>query len=246
MRIIINADDCGRSKEQNVAIEKAILSNKITSTSIMANMPLFDDAVRLYQQYNSTISFGVHLNLSEGIPLRYSQPLLDVGFYLEDNDSIIFNGMSFLRKKIEKKYLQEIKKELILQINKLRDSGIQISHIDGHNHIHTATFMFFLLPEVCKETGINKVRNIWNLMPPSFSLLKRNMWTLGQKIQNRDIKLTDKFASFSNYKEWKGIVNGRTMEIMCHPGHPRYLEEEKDLYKYVFSKEIDIINYNDL
>ena len=42
MRIIINADDCGANKQVDTAIEKAILADRITSTTIMANMDDFE------------------------------------------------------------------------------------------------------------------------------------------------------------------------------------------------------------
>ena len=72
-RIIINADDCGMSQTVNEHIDQAILADKITSTTVMVNMDDFDGEVRLYKQYHEHISFGWHINLSEGKPLLYSQ-----------------------------------------------------------------------------------------------------------------------------------------------------------------------------
>lgn len=48
MKLIINADDCGKSKDVNVAINHFIEAGKITSTTIMANMDDLDGAARLF------------------------------------------------------------------------------------------------------------------------------------------------------------------------------------------------------
>ena len=51
MKLIINADDCGKSKEVNAAIAKFIEAGKITSTTVMANMDDLEGAARLFRQY---------------------------------------------------------------------------------------------------------------------------------------------------------------------------------------------------
>ena len=79
-RYIINADDCGKSVIVNKAIEASIINGLITSTTVMANMDDFAGAVRLFQEYGSRISFGWHINLTEGEPLSSSQLLLDNGY----------------------------------------------------------------------------------------------------------------------------------------------------------------------
>lgn len=137
-RIIINADDCGMSQTVNEHIEKAILAGKITSTTVMTNMHDFDGAVRLYKQYHDCISFGWHINLSEGKPLLYSQLLLDKGFYIESEHGVEMNGRKFLHKWLTSEARKEITKELMAQCSKLRDSGIVISHVDSHHHAHTS------------------------------------------------------------------------------------------------------------
>lgn len=83
MKLIINADDCGKNKEVNAAISHFIETGKITSTTVMANMDDLEGASRLFDEYQDSISFGIHLNLTEGHPLRYSQELLDRGYYKE-------------------------------------------------------------------------------------------------------------------------------------------------------------------
>ena len=68
-RIIINADDFGYSISINKAILEAFKNNIISTTTLLANMPGFDDACEIAQRENLTDKIGIHFNLSEGEPL---------------------------------------------------------------------------------------------------------------------------------------------------------------------------------
>lgn len=249
-RVIINADDCGISKYVNDSIENAIRLNKISSTSIMANMSSFEGAVALFNQYRDCVSFGFHLNLSEGVPIRYSQYLLDIGFYIEKDNEINFNGIKFLRRFLDNKGLIEIEKEIDCQICKILDNGVKISHIDGHQHIHTANFMLCLLPKILEKYKINKVRNIRNLMPISLDRCIRDMWSMYIKNRYCGIVMTDIFCSYTDYYNNHNIRNNRydTIELMCHPGHDKFKEEEILLLNNNILEELNLkmITYTDL
>ena len=252
MKIIINADDCGYNRHVNEHIEKAIQERKISSTTIMANMDDFEGAVTLYNKYKNHISFGFHLNLTEGHPLTYSQLLLDKGFYSEKDGLIFFNGGEFRRKMLSSRMRTEISKEIMAQAVRLKDSGINISHIDSHHFMHQAVFMLVVLPDICDKIGIRKVRNYRNYMPQSASRILRNTWKQILLCQNKNLCFTD---WFNGYKDWlvdyhKDVVFGKTddtLELMTHPGGIYYDEEllmfQTDLRRF---DNIDIINYNDL
>ena len=100
-QIIINADDCGRSKVVNSAIEECIQAGCITSTTVMANMDDLEGAVGLYNTYKNSISFGCHLNLTQCQPLLKSQILQDIGFTsISDDGMIELNGMHLRNSRI--------------------------------------------------------------------------------------------------------------------------------------------------
>ena len=70
IKLIVNADDFGYSAQVNEAIVKAFADGLVSSTTLMPNMPGFDDAVALIRQGRIPAdSTGVHLNLFEGEPL---------------------------------------------------------------------------------------------------------------------------------------------------------------------------------
>lgn len=250
MRIIINADDCGKSQIVNEHIEQAIQRGKITSTTVMANMDDFNGAVALFRKYSDKISFGWHINLTEGEPLLKNQRLLDYGYYVEQNGLVSFNGKKYWDKRLPRDIKEGIKNELKAQYEKLRDAGIKISHADSHQHIHTSKSMLGVIPCVLNELNIFKVRCIRNYMPFSFNFLMRELWRFNFKSRVNNIVMTDYFISFKKYMDNPNLKSNGTIELMCHPGHEVdfYREEEKLLMSsdYSFGNPAQIINYYQL
>ena len=245
-RIIVNADDCGMSVRVNEHIEQAILAEKITSTTIMANMDDFDGAVNLYKKYNERISFGWHINLSEGAPLLYSQMLLDKGFYKETEKGIVMDGKKFIRKWLPADIRDEILKELKAQYEKLRDHGIELSHIDSHHHVHTSNWAITLIPKLLKGINISAMRNISNNVPFGFSSILRHGWSAMMKYQVSNLTIPDVLSGYQRYIEKGLLAKGEVIELECHPGHPSYEEEEQILLSHSYENTIQLINYKDL
>ncbi len=72
--LIVNADDFGQSAVVNRAILDCFQKGLISSTTIMANMPGFDEAVELALAKGLQQNIGVHLNLTDGEPLVSALP----------------------------------------------------------------------------------------------------------------------------------------------------------------------------
>lgn len=244
-RIIINADDCGMSVRVNEHIEQAILAGKITSTTIMANMDDFEGAVNLYKKYHESISFGWHINLSEGAPLFYSQKLLDRGFYKEMDGGIVMDGKKYIRKWLPADMRDEIAKELKAQYEKLRDNGIILSHIDSHHHVHTSTWAITLIPKLLKDINISAMRNISNNMPFGFSSILRHGWSAMMKYQLPKLAMPEVLSGYQRYIEKGLLAKGEVIELECHPGHPSYEEEEQMLLSHNYENNIQLISYKD-
>lgn len=245
--IIVNADDCGMSQQVNSSIEEAIKLGKITSTTIMANMNDFNGAVRLYNDYKDVISFGWHINLTEGKPLLYSQLLLDCGYYKEEDGQVFFNSKQFGRNHLNKGMQKEIKNELIAQFEKLKVNGIDITHADSHHHIHTSPGLLMLMPFLLKELNINRCRNIRNYGVSTISYVGRKAWSMPFRLWG--IRMPDTLTSFSSYYQNPHLRQGSTVELECHPGHPKdiYQKEMKLIYSTDLKEwEARLITYKDL
>jgi predicted glycoside hydrolase/deacetylase ChbG (UPF0249 family) len=67
-RLIINADDFGLTRGVNQAIVEGNQRGTITSATLMATGPAFDEAVELAQSCPS-LSVGCHVVLVDGVPV---------------------------------------------------------------------------------------------------------------------------------------------------------------------------------
>ena len=252
MKIITNADDCGISKNVNDKIEEYINKGILSSTTIMSNMPFVEDAKRMYDLYKKDISFGIHLNLSEGRPMTRSQVLLDNGFFLEEQGNIIFNTNNKIHNgKFTKEEQEAIFNELSAQIDNILAHGIEYSHIDSHHHIHTRTWMLNILLQLQQKYKFSRIRRLRNYMPFSIQRCKRNGWWYLMKSRTRNLRSTDYFTSFEDIIKQANngfVINNATIELMTHPGGKdsdteRIIMESIDLGKR-FNAEI--INYNQI
>lgn len=250
-QVIINADDCGINSKVDAEVERFILLGKITSTTVMANMDDLAGAKNLYDLYKEKISFGVHINLTDGQPLTQSQALLDYGYYKEKDGKTLFNGYSFINNRLPKHLHKDIIKECVAQINKVRDYGINVSHIDSHHLMLTSSSMISITPTILNQTRIKKTRRARNyIKQKSFDYYKRQLWFAWMKMNVRGLKSTDWFDMFSSFYtlQKKGFHKNGTIELMTHPGG-NYPKEDLLMlnsdYDQLF-KGYQLINYNNL
>lgn len=230
--IIVNADDCGLNREVNLAIAHFAEQGYLSSTSLLANGAELAGALELFHRFNH-ISFGAHLNLTEGRPLTQSQQLLDIGLYKEEGGVLLFNGKVFSREWLTSEARGEIMKELVAQVEALRDFGFELSHLDSHHHIHTAYFCYLILPELCDKVGIHRVRNIRNCYGKySLTQMVRQLWRKGLSLRNGVLRFPDIFCDLTTYAQIMAQDANRfasydVVELACHPGHVKYgLQEE--------------------
>ena len=218
MKIIINADDCGMSEVVDREIEFCIKNGLITSTTIMANMPDFEGAVRLYNTYRDDISFGWHMNLTEGEPLTRSQALLDYGYFVEEAGRVRMNGMAFWRQMHFPSVVREdIKKELRAQFSRICDSGIRITHADSHQHIHTSKALLFAVSSLLQELKVGKCRRLRNYIA---SPVGRGLRAIAMTpYRQKGIRTTAAFGPLRDFLANPTLYKGEgIVELMVHPG----------------------------
>lgn len=155
-RLIVNADDLGADSGRNAGIFEAIDAGAVTSVSILPNGPALEDALlRMRSLDPDSISFGIHLNLSEGIPLSSGLHRLtgSDGCFLGKHAAqhlLVRTGDAELE--------DEIRKELNAQISRLLDEGIRLDHADGHQHVHILPAVVRIAIAVAKSYGIRWIR----------------------------------------------------------------------------------------
>jgi predicted glycoside hydrolase/deacetylase ChbG (UPF0249 family) len=152
LAVISHADDFGESAEITAGIAAAIEAGVVTSSSIMANMPGTLDALQRAPHLSDRASFGVHLNLCEGRPLSAGKTLVDEGGHLYGKRAL------FVRAVTGRLSLTELEEELTEQIARVHDSGIRVSHVDGHKHLHQLPVVSTAVANVLPRFRLERVR----------------------------------------------------------------------------------------
>ncbi|HEY6871419.1 MAG TPA: hopanoid biosynthesis-associated protein HpnK [Geobacteraceae bacterium] len=153
--LIINADDFGLSTGANRAIIKAWREGILTSASLMVTGEAFEEAVALARE-NPGLQVGLHLTLVQG-----RAALSHGGFpSLADNAGNFPNDpvMAGMRYFFLKSLSKQLKREIEGQIVRFMETGLPLSHIDGHLNIHMHPTVFDILLPLMPRHGIETFR----------------------------------------------------------------------------------------
>jgi hopanoid biosynthesis associated protein HpnK len=154
-RLIVNADDFGRSASINAAVVRAHHEGILTSASLMVNEAACDEAVRLAQQ-NPKLGVGLHLSLVCGksaLSQNEIPGLVDSQKNFSNN--AVSSGMRFFFLPQLKTQLQ---KEIEAQFQKFRSTGLLLDHVNGHLNIHLHPVVFGILMENAERWGFRRLR----------------------------------------------------------------------------------------
>ena len=156
-RLITNADDFGLTCGINRAILELHLAGAVTSATLMANGPAFEDAVAIALA-NPSLGVGCHVVLTDGTPLSHPQriPTLLGADGKNFRPSLMdFLGAVLLGKVNE----DEIAIEALAQVQQLQRAGIDVTHVDTHKHTHILPRVARPLLYVCERAGVGAIRN---------------------------------------------------------------------------------------
>ena len=219
MRVIINADDFGRNQTINRAIIDAFKKGWITNTTIMANMPAFTEAVQDAKQTGVFNKIGLHLNLTQGIPLTHN--IREDRLFCNAEGEFLGNIWGCLKDKflLNKASRANIREEMEAQIRKYLDAGFPQKHIDSHHHVHTIHSVFAELIPLLKQYDIRSVRLSANIH--KVRLCKKVYKSLYNRKVKRSVPIsTDYFDECINFKELSIAKHEDAfVELMCHPDY---------------------------
>ena len=197
--LIVNADDLGLTTGVNRGIDIAHTRGIVTSATLLVNMPGFADAVALARR-TPGLAVGLHLNLT------YGRPVLPPGQVasLVDGDGFFVKDPRFV---LERGRMEEIEAEFCAQAERFAATGLPLSHLDSHHHLHA--FDKFLAPMVAmaKKAGVA----LRCLDRPA--LLARGMTPRAAFVKF----FGDKDGVARLLAILAGLTEGAT-EIPCHPG----------------------------
>ncbi len=238
--LILNADDFGLTSGVNQGIIQAHREGILTSATLMANGPAFEDA-RARARQNPSLGVGVHLVLIGGRPVAPPEQVAS----LLDAEGNLPRSLPALVARVTAGLIRpgHMQKELRAQIEKVRAAGIDPTHLDTHKHTHAHPGVMESVAHVARDCGIARIRrpfenlrDSWNfaggqrvasasqlasaaaarLASGAFDAICRRygLWTPGRFL---GLALTGRISAAVLRAMMDTVSEGST-EIMLHPG----------------------------
>ncbi len=153
--IIITGDDFGFSRGVNRAIIQAHARGLLTSASLMVTGEAFDDAVALAKAH-PTLAVGLHLVVLCG---RSAMPACEIPHLVDAAGQFSSRPVvAGLRYQFHRAARHELAREIRAQLTRFRRTGLPLSHVDGHLHLHMHPVVLNPLVELAPEFGIRAIR----------------------------------------------------------------------------------------
>ncbi|XP_076106685.1 carbohydrate deacetylase-like [Mytilus galloprovincialis] len=230
--LVVNGDDLGYSVPRNEGILRCFTEGIVTSTSILINGEAVLHAVDLVHEYQ--IPTGLHLNLSEGLPLTEATSLLG-----EDGCLLGKLGIRELNK-LGNIDFKQVDEEMQAQIDKFELlMGVKPFHVDGHQHVHLLPGISKVFSEVLARNGIFVTRlpieDISETDLPNKDFLQtviNDSHSARQVFDRFGIKYAEKFIGLDSFEtsvdsiieKLADMLNGGNhgdtfCEFMVHPGY---------------------------
>jgi chitin disaccharide deacetylase len=153
--LIVNADDFGLTPGVNEGILRAFREGILTSTTIMANAPAFEDAVARTLE-RPDIDVGCHLVLVGGKSVAPPDEIPSLAKRNGDLPNTLFELVCRLWGGLVQE--ADIEREFRAQIERVIAAGITPSHLDTHKHTHANPAVMNALFRVAAEYKILRVR----------------------------------------------------------------------------------------
>lgn len=254
--IIINADDFGRHAEINRAVEEGLVHGCLRSATVMPGGAAFAGAIDIARRHEE-LGLGVHFTLVDGHPILPPEEIPSLvgseGDFLPDHTALL---KRYLKGSIN---LEEVRRELATQLQKVEATGIPISHVDSHQHMHTLPGIIDIVLDLAARAGIRAVRT------PRTPLFAGAFGGLGQLVGRLGLSTLARLAACKAHRRglltpdnFAGIVAGEavsegellhliahlpqgTTEVMMHPGMKNDVLQEDSGWQHDFEAELAAI-----
>lgn len=229
IRLIVNADDYGRTAAVSQGVRNAHLFGLVSSTTCMMNMPTVVEDIRIALHEAPRLGLGVHLVLTSGKPLL---PAEQVPSLVKPDGS--FNKLDQFLAHLDPIDPMQVKAEWQAQIERfVTAAGRPPTHLDSHHHSSYFTEPLFRgMLELAREynAGIRQVfaqgddYSIAGLPTEILTPIREFAPRLLDEFKPRTPHIF--YASFydkmATKEELLRLINGLetgTCELMCHPGY---------------------------
>jgi predicted glycoside hydrolase/deacetylase ChbG (UPF0249 family) len=204
-RLIVNADDFGRTRGINSGVLEAHLSGIVTSATVMVLEPAAEEGIGEALRRAPELALGLHFAVTGG-GLPTSEPDRIPGLLV---DGRFARTPDRLPAEIPEDAVRRELEAQILRFEKL--AGRPPSHLDSHHHsaLHPSIQPVFV--EVARRSGL----------PARGSSAEARA-----ALRGAGVKTTDRFlegfygdgATAENLRRTLASLEDGTSELMCHPG----------------------------
>jgi chitin disaccharide deacetylase len=248
MKIIINADDFAVSENVNNTICNLHRKGIVSSATIIAAGKFFDHAIYI-SKTNPELDIGVHLCLDGNFNIGEQYSTL-----IDRNTDHFYNKEEITgRLKMFSVDESEIYDEYCLQIEKVLDQGIRISHLDHHHHLHLYLPALNSMIKAAKKFKIKYIRSQRMLLHRHISHMgylyrMAHQIYLKSRLNTVDGYFNPVIADNSQFDEhYKRLselfcLKNKVVEIMLHP---RDMNDSETIF-YSHKKVQDLISTQNL
>lgn len=207
-QLIVTADDAGLHRGMTEGAVRAHRDGIVTACSLVANGAAFDDAVERLRDTPS-LEVGVHLTLIEERPLT---PMRFPRKYTSFVPLYLARAIS----------LTAIERELRAQIEKVLATGLTVTHLNSHQHLHLLPRVFALVTRLAGEYLIDYVRIVDDRGSASRPSAMRTLSFLGRRARREGLT-NDRTIGVAAAGHLTDVVplldqvEGIT-ELVAHPG----------------------------
>lgn len=233
--VIINGDDFGFSTGVNQAIADAHDRGILTSASLMVTGDAFAEAVAIAKA-RPALAVGLHLVLTCGrsaLSPSTIPHLVDA----EGNFSDAPNKTGW-RYQFDRAARQELPLEIRAQLEKFCQTGLPLSHVDGHLHLHSHPVVLRHLVDLAEEFNIRYIRLPLEELSVTLNIDRTDWWTklvqytvfgglrrYGEGLLNRNgIQYTDRVYGL--------LQSGRMSEAYLLELIPRIQADRVEIYSH--------------
>ena len=251
LRLIINADDYGRSPDISRGIRTAHLRGMVTSSTCMMNMPSVVDDIKIALKETPNLGLGVHLVLTAGHPLlppAEVPTLTDTQGSFLKQEALIVRALNLDPAEVRAEWRAQVKAFIAA-------AGKKPTHLDSHHHASYFTpallqNMLELADEYGLPVRLPLAHGQENLSGLPDELAQEMADYAPQILERLQPRSPDAFfASFYDENATRGeflrilsdlLPNGN-FEIMCHPGYVDEAFAKQSGYAYQRQEELAIL-----
>jgi hopanoid biosynthesis associated protein HpnK len=269
-RLIVNADDFGRSSGINQAVIRAHREGILTTSSLMVNEPACAEAVALARD-NPRLGVGLHLTLLCGHSALMPEQIPGlVNAQGEFTESPAGAGFRYF---FDTRLREQLRREIRAQFARFRATGLSLDHVNGHLHLHLHPVVFRILAEESAQLRLERLRLTYDPFWLNLQLASGNLFyrvshalifhTLAARarpvFRRRGLKHTNRvFGLLQNARVDRAYVSRLLdrlpegdSELYSHPSLDHFQDEFEALInpgvcQQVKSLGIELIRYQDL